>query len=486
MKEKHNTLNGKHQSWPELPASNRAPYERWENRRTGLGSRCGPRAPVIYQVLMVPAALVILLSGCDQSLTAPGASRVASKPVGPTQVVTLEVVRRDLEQTIGIPGTIEGYETADLYAKIAGYLAEINVDLGDSVQAGQPLATLSIPEMDKELAQKRAAIESARAHVAQSEASVRQAESDAASAEAMVDEAYSLLVEKQFQLKFRKAEFDRTRSLVESGSVLAKRLDEAQYQVDAAEAATKSIQARSRTAKAELESALVGIKKAEADRESALALVGVAEADAEQTAAMMQYATIRAPFAGVVIKRHADPGAFIQSAAGNSAARPVLTVTRTDIVCVTFDLPMQEVRWLDRGDPAVLDQISVLPGEKFVGQVTRFSPSLDAISRMMRVEIDLDNADSRLLPGYYGNVQLQLAQLPQTPVVPSSALLTDERGSYVYVVEDNTCRRRDVETNYVDGTIVGVSAGLTGGEQVIASGGGQLQDGQPVAAVPAK
>jgi RND family efflux transporter MFP subunit len=158
----------------------------------------------------------------------------------------------------------------------------------------------------------------------------------------------------------------------------------------------------------------------------------------------------------------------------------LLTVTRTDVVRVVLDLPMNEVRWLDHSDVAILHAIPALPGDEFVGQVTRYSPSLDAVSRMMRVEVDLENQDNRLLPGYYGNVKLRLAELPGTPVIPSSALLSDERVSYVYVVKDGTCRRREVTTNYADGTLVGIEEGLSSGEQIVTTGGSQLFDGQAV------
>ncbi len=426
------------------------------------------------------------LCGCDRLAPARKPPPAASQPAGPPRVTTSEVLRQDLEQTIEIPGTIEGYETADLYAKVGGYLGEIHVDIGDRVEADQVLAKLSVPELEKELAQKEAAIESARAQLVQSEAAVRQAMSSVVSAKAMVEEANTLVKEKKSQLKFRQAEFDRTRGLVQSGSMLAKRLDEARYQLEAAEAATQTTRARGRTAAANLEATRLNVEKANADRASALAAIAVAQADAERTTAMMQYTTIRAPFTGVVIKRMADTGSFIQSADGNSAARPLVTVTRTDVVRVTLDLPMQEVRWLDQGDQAVLENVAVLPDEQFVGQVARFSPSLDPTSRMMRVEVDLQNPQHRLLPGYYGTVRLRLAQLPQTPVVPTSALMSDQQGSYVYVVEKDTCVRRRIETNYADGLIAGVASGLDGGEQVVITGGGQLTEGQAVTAVERK
>ena len=200
---------------------------------------------------------------------------------------------------------------------------------------------------------------------------------------------------------------------------------------------------------------------------------------------MLEYGEIRAPFDGVVTKRFFDRGAFIQPAEGHSAARPLLNVTRSDVVRISLDLPMAEVRWLNRGDKAVLDRINVLPGERFEGQVTRFASALDRSSRTMRVEIDLSNPDGRLLPGYYGYVTLWLDEFPQTPVIPSSALMAEGDRRFVYLVDGDVCRKRVVTTNYQDGVIVGIRSGLTGGEQIVQAGAGQLAEGQKVVPIAA-
>jgi len=115
--------------------------------------------------------------------------------------------------------------------------------------------------------------------------------------------------------------------------------------------------------------------------------------------------------------------------------------------------------------------------------VTRFSTTLHEDSRMMRVEIDLQNPGDRLMPGYYGYVTLFLETLSRQSVIPSSALLTEGKESYVLVVDQGKVHKRTVKTTYKDGSIVGIETGVTPGEQVIQAGGGLLTDGQQVIAV---
>ena len=440
-------------------------------------------------LLGIPAAglLALAAAGCGNVNTNnPGAANksVAGDDVPRVQTVTVQ--QQDLARKIELPGTVQGFESADLYAKVGGYLQEISVDIGDRVEAGQVLAKLSIPEMHKERAEKQAAVASAEANAEQAQSGIKQAEAEVRSAEARLDEAKSLLQEKQAQLDKQLAEYQRVKGLVERGSLQAKLLDEAKYERDAASAALASVRARIVTAEAELETARANVDRAVSDHKSMQARTRLAQAELERVETMLAYGEIRAPFAGVVTKRFFDRGAFIQPALGNSAAKPLLTLTSTDKVRIYLDLPMAEVRWLDVGDKAVLDRINVLPGDRFEGQVTRFATSLDATSRMMRVEIDLDNPGHRLLPGYYGYVTLFLGEFPQTPVVPSSALMAEGNETFVFCIEGDVCRKRVVTTNYQDGTIVGIESGLHGGEQIVQAGAGQLADGQKVVAQDVK
>ena len=441
-----------------------------ESRRSRI-----PRRALLWTTLTAA-----VLAGCSQ--TAPTHNPGGAQP----RIETVSIRQQDLAQTIEMPGTVEGYETAELYAKVGGYLEEVFVDIGDRITQGQPLAKISVPEMLQQLAHKQAEIVRAETDVKQSRAAVRQTEAQLAAARAGRDEARTERSEKQAQWQFRQTEYRRVKELVDSGALLSQRMDEARFQLDAAESVLGSVEARIRTAEALLNVAQANLDKARIDIDGAVARVDVARADYEVTRIMLEYATIRAPFDGMVTRRWVHPGAFIQPAEGNSAAGPLLSVARTDKVRVLLDLPMAEIRLLNRGDPAVLARINALPGEKFEGRVTRFSSSLDATSRMMRVEVDLDNHDGRLLPGYYGYVTLRLQQYPKTPVVPSSALLADGPETFVFVVEDGICRKRLVTINYQDGTIVGIASGLRRGEQVVRAGGGQLTDGQQVIAVLAE
>lgn len=424
---------------------------------------------------------IFAVDGCTPKTSTSSVSQNS----GPPQVPVVEVETKDLEYKIRLPGTVEGIESAELYSKVGGFLQTIHVEIGDRVNMGDELAVLNVPELDTQLLQKQAGVDSAAAKVRQADAAIRQASAEMASSQAMLEESRTLRGEKVAAVKLHTAELERLKQLVDQGVAEPKRLAEIQYEVEIAEAGLETTAARERTAAANLAAKKALLDKSSIDKEALQAEVAVAEAERQQVVTMQGYTKIVAPFDGLIVRRNVDAGAFVQSADGNSAAKPLLVMARTQVVRLRLDLPMAEVEWLDRDDTATFSEIAPLAGQVFEGKVTRFASALDTTSRMMQVEIELPNSDHRLLPGFYGYVDLSLRKFPATPAIPPSALLSDEEGSYVMVVEDDKCVRRAVTVAYRGEDVIGIKSGLSGGEMVIKTGGSQLAAGDSVKPVEA-
>jgi RND family efflux transporter MFP subunit len=436
-------------------------------------------------------ASAMSVTGCGRSTGQPAKSddrdkAAVNRIIAP--VPTVEVVAKDLAEKIERSASVEGFESADVYAKIGGYLDSISVDIGDEVKKDQVLAEIYVPEMVKELEQKQAMIEAAEAQAAQASAAVKQAAAEVAAAKAALDQSEAARAEKTAVRALRQTELDRWTKLGKTTSIEARKVDEARFALEAAKAALESLEAAIRTAMANVDTAEAKLEKARADERAAAAQVAVANKDYEQVATMRQYARIKAPFDGIITQRFVHKGAFIQPATNNSGARPLVSISRIDKVRISLDIPMEATKLLDIGDRAVFDPINVLPGESFEGKVARTAAALNENSRMMRTEIDLENAvgkngKRRLMPGYYGYVTVYLEERPQTPVIPASALITRGSEKYVFTIENDVARRCAVETNYEDGTWVGVASGLKPGQQVVATGAGRLEPGQTVRTV---
>ena len=184
------------------------------------------------------------------------------------------------------------------------------------------------------------------------------------------------------------------------------------------DAELQAVDAKVATAKANLSAGDSAVRRSQADAAAEEAQVKVAQADTDYTKKMMEYATIRAPWAGTITDRMVDAGAFVQSAEGNSGAKPLFSLVRDDKVRVTFSLSQKDIANLKKGVRVTLAEIDALPGKTFEGEVTRFSSALDSKTRMLRVEMDLENegelaidgndAPVRLKPGFFGYATVHL------------------------------------------------------------------------------
>ncbi|HET7923283.1 MAG TPA: efflux RND transporter periplasmic adaptor subunit [Rhodanobacteraceae bacterium] len=209
------------------------------------------------------------------------------------------------------------------------------------------------------------------------------------------------------------------------------------------------------------------------------AIAEKAEAEAE-----MAYATIQAPFDGVVTARAIDPGDMVfQASSPKGSGQPLLRVAKLDVIRVKTYVPERDSTWVDVGDPAVV-AFDALPGTTFAGQVARLSGVLDPSTRTMLVEVDLPNADGRIRPGFYGRTQITLERRERVLALPTAAVRDDGGNAYVYVVApDDKAKKTPVTLGLQDAGWVEVTMGLAAGERVIAGAVAGLSDGAAVRSV---
>ncbi len=318
----------------------------------------------------------------------------------------LAAAQTDDAEPVRVPATVRGFQSADLFAKVGGYIREMKVDIGDRVTQGQPLCILDVPEMEKQVQQKQSLLRQAEAETRQADARIEETEAQLQGYEAAVREAQMMTIQKKAFLKFQVAENDRISKLAQRGAVQKELIDSATYQLDAAKADVQATEAKIATAEANLAGARAAVERSRADQFAAQSNVDVAKSNLEYIKQMLEYTTIRAPFDGIVTSRMFDAGAFVQSAEGNSGAKPVLHIVRMDKVRVSFSLSMSSIKGLKKGDRVVFGEIDALPDQTFDGTVSRHAPVMDEATRMMRVEVDLENPDGKLLPGFFGYATL--------------------------------------------------------------------------------
>jgi RND family efflux transporter MFP subunit len=322
------------------------------------------------------------------------------------QVVRPIVGAPDAKLTL--PGQTMAFSDAPIYARTSGYLKSWTSDIGTHVKQGQLLAVIEAPELDHQLRQARADLQTAQAN-----------------------------------MKLASITADRTASLLKTQSVSTQERD------NAASAYT-------------------------ADQ----SIVASRQADVDRLEQLQSYENIYAPFDGVITARNTDIGHLINAGAGVAASELFhLTAIKTLRIFVAVpetDSPAMKIG----AEPTVtLDEY---PGEVFKGMLARTDNTINPTSRTLRVEVDVDNADGRLLPGAYVFVHFALPSRARSVTVPSNVLLFRAEGLRVGVVRGDSAQLVPITIGRDYGDKVEVLSGLNADDQVILNPSDSLIDGTTV------
>jgi len=349
------------------------------------------------------------------------------------------VKRETIATSLSIAGQFMPYQNVELHAKVAGYIRNIDVDIGDRVHQGQVLAVLEIPELVAQVDEARAAVHHAEEEIQRSRSDVLRAEADNVALHANAARLVST---------------DRVRP----GLI-------AQQELDDATAKDRSSQAQVEAAKSTLAAAKQQLE--------------VAKANLAHFSALSGYAKITAPYEGVVTWRFSDTGALVQAGTSSTTGLPVVTIAQIDLLRLRIPVPESMASKVRLGDPVDVHVQST--GEHFTGKVARFTNALDPSTRTMQVEIDVPNPTYRLQPGMYADVTLLSGRQANVLTVPINALQRGQDKTTVLVVDaQNRVQRRDVQTGAEDSNNVEIVSGLSEADRVIIGNLASYQPGQLV------
>ena len=402
-----------------------------------------------------------------------------------------------LQRTCIQPGSVEPFDSEDLFAKVSGFLVEQTVerngkkldvvDIGTYVKKGDILARISVPEYEKQVKRDEARLRDARAKVKQMDAHIVAAKAEARASDVAVEYARVLVKSKTSFRQYREKQLIRIKELVKADALDQRARDEQEdYYLSALESEHAAIEGVNK-AKEQAEAAKAKILQAEADLEEAKAEVGVAEEELAKSKVLLDYTTIRSDYTGVVTKRNFHIGDFIKSPEDGGNI-PLLTVERTDLMRVVVQVPDRDVPFVHIGAPASIE-IDALPGYVFetrgkttVG-VSRHADAEDPATRTMRTEVDVPNPDGKLKHGMYGRVTLRLGMGAKDALrIPSSALLGkgEHNSGEVRVLRGNKVKILPVRYSTDNGLEAEIISGLSPSDLVILRATGPITDGSTV------
>jgi RND family efflux transporter MFP subunit len=369
----------------------------------------------------------------------PAVGAAADATAGEVYAAVAPVKRETVANSLSIAGQFIPYQNVELHAKVAGYIKQIYVDIGDRVHTGQVLAVLEIPELLAQVDESKAAVHHAEEEIQRAKSEVSRAEANNVALHANAE---------------RLVNTDKARP----GLIAQQELDDAT--------------AKDRASQAQVDAA----KSALAAAEQQLA---VARADQQHYAALSDYARITAPYDGIVTWRFSDTGALVQAGTSNTSGLPVVTVAQVGILRLRIPVPESLAGKVKVGDAA--DVHVQATGEHFTGKVTRFTGALDPTTRTMQVEIDVPNPNYHLQPGMYADVTLLANSRPDALTIPITAVLRSDNKTSVLVVDSqDRVQVRPVVLGVESPNRAEVLSGLNEGERVIVGNLGAYQPGELV------
>lgn len=320
-----------------------------------------------------------------------------------------------------LPATALAFASANMFARVSGYIQKRSVDIGDRVKKGQLLAEISAPEIEHQISQAEAQLVLSRAALVQAKANRDLAQ----------------------------ITWDRDRPLVEKGWVPKQKGSIDEQNLKAQEAADGVAEA---TVKAQ-------------------------EAQLNVLLQQRTYMSIIAPFDGIVTQRNIDVGDLVQG--DTTGGTFLFTVMQSDVIRTQVFVPQYQALGLEPGVKAVV-RVPEIPDRTFPGKVTRVAHALQPGSRTLLAEIDVPNPDGHLSPGMYCSIELEIPRKAPSLSVPSQAIIFNSDGLQVAVVQDDVAHIRKITVQRDLGTEIEVSDGVNEGDKVILSPPVGLADGSRV------
>jgi len=194
---------------------------------------------------------------------------------------------------------------------------------------------------------------------------------------------------------------------------------------------------------------------------------------------LTSYKQITAPFSGIVTRRNVDTGALIL-AGGSGSANPLFELAQVNTLRVFVDVPQAHMRDVTVNLPVEI-RVSEFPDRTFNGKIVRTAGALDAATRTLLTEVQIDNQDGALMPGIHAEVKLKLAQSAPPVVVPATSIMNRSEGSLVAVVDGaQTIHLQKVELGRDLGTSIEVVAGLADNTVIVLNPSDTLKEGTRV------
>jgi RND family efflux transporter MFP subunit len=390
-----------------------------------MSTKSTARRPLVVAVIAAAVAAAVVIGGlATRHSQAEQLKEAAAARAVPT--VNLVSMKDIAGAGLQLPARIEAWSRAPIYARVTGYLARWNVDIGAKVHAGQVLAVIETPDLDQDLRQAQAQLAVARSNLALAESTAK-----------------------------------RWQSLVAQNAVSKQEAEEKQGDYMSKRSSVQALQAS-------------------VERQQAL------KRYTQLVAPFDGVVTARNTDVGALV--NAGAGGSAGSSAGNNGGSELFVVSDLRRLRVYVQVPQRQVAQIRPGSTAQVS-VPERPGSSYPAKVQSLAQAINAGSGTMLVQLAVENPRGELLPGAFGTVRFyQAAAAGDAVIVPPGALIMGRGGVQVATLEaGNRVRIRKVAIARDLGNAVELGDGVTRADRIIDSPPDGIADGDVVrvAAAPA-
>ena len=383
--------------------------------------------------------LLLLLAGISSALTAGCANKAAqnfARPPAPVSVT--EAIAQDVPTYLDAVGKTVAREVVSVQPQVSGRITKIHFTDGANVRKGDLLFTIDTRPFE-------AKVKQAQANLAKDDAARRQAEAN--------------LAKEIAQAKWGETQVKRYRTLVESGVVPREQYEELRANLDALNANVGAARAAVRSADEAMKADVAAIESAKVE---------------------LSYCYIRSPIDGRAGQRLVDLGNVVNpggpnNGSGSSANNALLIIERLDPIYADFTISqdnLTQVQEQMRAGTLITEvRLPDNPENHVTGQLTFLDNAVQNETGTVNLRATIPNDGHRFWPGRFVNVRLVLSTIRQAVLIPASAPQMSAKGSFVYVVkQDSTAEQRPVTLGQRQGDLIVVASGVQAGERVVTSG----------------
>jgi len=387
--------------------------------------------------------IIVLILGVVVLLIGVGSTKVLKKPkqIPPEKIVVAE--RGDIARSVVARGKIEPLSKVEVKSKANGIIKALLVDVGDTVKEGQILAELDKEDLQAQVREAKASLDGEEANFQAATAAEAKARIEAANPE----------------LEFARRDAERAQGLFQQKIASQQQLDDANRAYEVSKNRQQLLEAIARSAAAQVD--------------QARARVAAAKASLDRAEETLSYATIRAPFSGIVLTRPTEVGDAVSSILNlGSAATLIMTLGDVSSVYIKGDVDEADIGKASCGQ-RVRTKVESFPNESFEGVVKRIDPMGKELNNVttFEVRVTISNPQGKLRANMTANAEIVLEERNNVLLIPEAALVYDkDKNASVQILDARTkegWRKVPLKIGISNGQRTEVAQGISEGDKLV-------------------